>query len=234
MKKKKIINLLITFIESLLMSIVSSLILYFVINNVTIAISFFVLVLFYTCFMIYYTKLNRSLIIKYENCLVFIENTIFSFSSTNSLLKSIESNIYILKNFQTESADSLDLMNTILEENPFHVMALFDNIITQQQVNGNNILDTTKFLIDDIKSKKSYIDFQRKSNKKMIINFITLWLMTFLIQIIAKISFNEYYSSFNNIVFMLGILLIWVLFYISLLLLLKKMYSVFFIKDNKR
>ena len=64
---------------------------------------------------------------------------------------------------------------------------------------GGNILDYSYFLINEARNNEEYIIECENVNKRKIIEFSSLWILSIVILIVLRFSLNNFYDKLTNL-----------------------------------
>lgn len=197
MSSKKVAILLVV------ISIISTLVYYFVTLNIILSFILFVLSLFISLYISLYVYKNYKAKLNILNeCINFINKFIISLSVNPSTLVAFNSCNELISNsnhLKLKEIDDVDMK--IIELSKIYNLQLFDifnGIIFEFIDKGGNILTYSKTFLREARR----IQFLENSlyNKRKIgyLTFIFMWFIALLVPIIARISLNSFYENFIN------------------------------------
>lgn len=177
---------------------------------------------------------------KCRECVGFINNFIITLSMNQSILSTYEmmqesfsdtlkAQVKYIKQFNVE--EQIKHLKFYFNLNIYDV---FLNILDQYIFNGGDILKISQILLFDARNLEESLENHIQILVKKIIEFITLWGMSFLVLIILKISLNNFIGSMmQSNTFVYGIAIFFLVFYVNFILFIKNGFSLNFIKMSK-
>lgn len=177
---------------------------------------------------------------KTRECLMFINNFII----TLSINQSINETYKILKeSFSKGLLNQAKLMAHLNEEEQIHylnkyfdlnVYEVFLNLLDQYIYNGGDILKIAQILLFDIRATEEMLENHISILVKKIVEFTSLWGMSFLIVLIIKFSLTNFLSDIlSSNLFLIGLLIFFLIFYINLTIFIMHGFSLNFIKTSR-
>lgn len=177
---------------------------------------------------------------KTRDCLMFINNFII----TLSINQSINETYSILKeSFSKGLLNQSKMIAHLNEEEQIHYLAkyfdlnvyeVFLNLLDQYIYNGGDILKIAQILLFDIRSTEDMLENHLSTLVKKIVEFASLWGMSFLIVLIIKFSLTNFLSDIlSSNLFLIGLLIFFLIFYINLTIFILHGFSLNFIKTSK-
>lgn len=178
---------------------------------------------------------------KTRECLMFINNFII----TLSINQSINETYNILKeSFSRGLLNQTKLIVHLNEEEQIHYLSkyfelnvyeVFLNLLDQYIYNGGDILKIAQILLFDIRATEEMLENHLSTLVKKIVEFASLWGMSFLIVLIIKFSLTNFLSDIlSSNLFLVGLLAFFSIFYINLTIFIMHGFSLNFIKTSKQ
>ena len=157
-------------------------------------------------FVVYVNKVIKNKdekINRFQYCYQFINNFLIALSIkghvSGALASALES-----QNDETndlvKSVDSHDPMEKVIylkDYYKFDVYSLFIDLIKVFNDEGGNVIQMSRYLLNQIREDEEYIVNAERMNKKALVEFVILWILALCILVILKYSLNDF---FNHIV----------------------------------
>ena len=191
-----------------------------------------VLLLFICFFLLISKKLN----IYFDECsrfhetYHFINSFLISLSVKGSIIEAIDASKISMSDKFNECLNGLNEMNENEKLNylksyfNFRIYEVFLNIVTLWQDQGGDIIDYSYFLINEAKNNEEYLIACERINKRKIIEFSSLWILSLTILIILRFSLYQFYNKISSqLFFKIAIIGFYVIILLSLLILVNKM-----------
>jgi len=179
---------------------------------------------------IYYKYLSK--VSRFHECYIFINNFIISLSIKASIIGAFESVTSTisedLKNELSQIKDmrEIEKINYLISYFKFDDYRLFCDVINLWMEEGGNILAMSNYVTNHIREIEEYINFCESKSKSKFFEFVLLWGFTILIVLVLRIVLNDFLSQMlNNIVFKIGVVMVFSFMMISLHLFMMKMTS---------
>lgn len=201
---------------SVIVSIFVGVTTYIASNNIIISV--IALALFILYFFIFgrkmFTKYQKK-VYRFNQCYHFINAFIISLSIKKSISAAYESAIITIdqkdmKELETiDSFDVKDWLNHLNKYFRFHIFSLFIDLININEEQGGNILEQSKYLLEELRNNEQYISQSSSMNKRKIGEFAILWALTYMIMIFMRFALSTFFTNISKqLFFALGILLI--------------------------
>ena len=147
-------------------------------------------------------KINR-----FQDCYQFINNFLIALSikghisgalasalesqneETNDLVKSVDSN------------DPMEKVIYLKDYFKFDVYSLFIDLIQVFNDEGGNIIQMSRYLLNQIREDEEYIVNAERMNKKALAEFVILWSFALCILVILKFSLDDFFTHIVKNVF---------------------------------
>lgn len=181
----------------------------------------------YFLFVPQFVKFDK-VVERFHECYHFINNFIISLSIKKSVSLALENVILSMnQDFQTTFAALQDMHDDeklkYLSTNyfPFHVYQLFLQIVELYQEEGGDILEMSKFLLQELRFSEEYTSTSKTMGKNKYIEIAILWLMCVGILIFTRFTLKDFYAYLKNQIFFIvaiGIFMLFVLFSIYVLI----------------
>ena len=205
MYKKLFILLEITFL-------LTTLLLYFLTNNWIITLIYGVIALGSAAFLTLFKYRNyENKKIKFNEAVSFINKFIISLSINGSLIDSFNSCKEILNNKLYLELKNIDEVESRIEYLKkyynYRIFEIFSGVINEYLDKGGDILAYSSTLMSEARRNQANVNNLFMNSVKYLISFISMWVFSFLIVLIAKISLKDFYSNFiNNQTFIISLL----------------------------
>lgn len=187
--------------------------------------------------MIYFLLIARKMIFKYETkinrfreCYHFINNFVVSLSIKNSVSSALESVIETMPNKDFVLNENVDLFSVkekiqyFSNYFRFHVYSLFIDLINLFEEQGGNILEMSRYLLEETRQIEDYIFRCQNISRKKMVEFAILWFLTLAIMVVMRFALSQFFSTISKQVFFpLGIGAIIIFALVSIHIALSKM-----------
>ena len=178
--------------------------------------------------------------IRTKECVWFINNFLITLSINQSIRLTFEtmkeSFSKTLKQ-QVKLNEHLDVESQIRQLKYYFNSDLYNvflNLLDQYIYNGGEILKISQILMFDTRKVGESLDNHISLLVRKVVEFMSLWVMTFLILIIMKIALNDFYDQIaNNLQFKVGILIFFIVFYINIAAFIFHGFNLNFIKSGE-
>lgn len=201
---------------SIVISIVVGVITFLASNNFIIAI--IALVIYLLFFLIFARKIfnkYQTKIVRFYECYHFINTFIVSLSIKSSLSSAYETAILTIdkehvKELETiDSFEINDWLNHLNKYFKFHIFSLFIDLININEEQGGNILEQSKYLLEELRLSEEYISEGTLISKRKITEFAILWVLTYVIMVFMRFALSSFFQNISKqLFFIIGILLI--------------------------
>jgi hypothetical protein len=201
---------------SVVISVVIGVITFLASNNYIIAIIALVIYLLY--FLIFARKIfnkYQTKIVRFYECYHFINTFIVSLSIKSSLSSAYETAILTIdkehvKELETiDSFEINDWLNHLNKYFKFHIFSLFIDLININEEQGGNILEQSKYLLEELRLNEEYISEGTLISKRKMTEFAILWVLTYVIMVFMRFALSSFFQNISKqLFFIIGILLI--------------------------
>ena len=169
--------------------------------------------------ILYFLFIAKPMVYKYETkikrfreCYHFINNFIVSLSVKNSVSSALEATIEAMPEKNFVSDENVDLFSVrekiqyFSNYFRFHVYSLFIDLINLYEEQGGNILDMSRYLLDETRQVEDYIFRCQNISKKRIVEFAILWILTLAIMVVMRFSLSQFFANIaKQLFFPIGI-----------------------------
>ena len=226
------------FIFKIVLLMVLSILFYFLTYSLIFSISLFIFIIIASLFETFYIFLPyvKQNEINLE-CLSFMEKFITSYDSFKSFNLTFESIIPFLSSNRKEIIENnindlhiiLDSFKEVYKAKMFDI---FTKIIYQFEITGGSLINSSSFLLKEIERAKNKMNNVKTGASKSLYKYILMWIFTFAILIVAKVSLKSIFNEFSeNIMFVSLIFIGFLVFELSFYIFLKTEIS--FLKMEK-
>lgn len=201
---------------SIVISVVIGVITFLASNNYIIAIIALVIYLLY--FLVFARKIfnkYQTKIVRFYECYHFINTFIVSLSIKSSLSSAYETAILTIdkehvKELETiDSFEINDWLNHLNKYFKFHIFSLFIDLININEEQGGNILEQSKYLLEELRLNEEYISEGTLISKRKMTEFAILWVLTYVIMVFMRFALSSFFQNISKqLFFIIGILLI--------------------------
>ena len=177
-------------------------------------------------------KLDRydKTIKRFHSCYHFINNFIISLSIKKAIKPSFENAQFSMDNEFQETMNEIDEMNEqekikYLGENyyRFHVYDLFQQIMSIYEEEGGDILEMSKYLLQECRNEENYLIQTSSIAKKKYAEVAVLWIITLAILLILRFVLKDFYNSIKNqMIYLVGVSLVMLFALASIYLLIDR------------
>lgn len=190
----------------------------------------------FAIYVIYYFLFIRKRIKKYllrvevvHACYHFVNSFIITLSVKESLEEAYQNGLRIAPKALIEETQQIENMN-IIERIKFlrsyfnlAIYKMFINIIELHQEQGGNILTISDSLIRECTRVEKTLSESTSIGKRHLVEFIILWLLSFLIMIFLRFALTQFYFQMIKSMLMVGLICgFYIIFLASLHLFLVK------------
>ena len=183
--------------------LLSTLLLYFVTEHLIVSICYGVIgvgsAVFLSIFMFRKYENKKD---KFNECVTFINKFIISLSINGSLLDSYQSCKEILNNklyLELKVFDDVESRIEYLKKYyNYRIFEMFGGVINEYLDKGGDILTYSSSLLSEARRAQSNVNRLFSNSIKHFVSFVTMWIFSFLILLVAKLSLNDFYKSFIN------------------------------------
>ncbi len=164
--------------------------------------------------LIYFLFIARKAIYKYSvkisrfrECYHFINNFVVSLSIKNSVSSALESVIEAMPNKDFALSENVELFSVkekiqyFSNYFRFHVYSLFIDLINLYEEQGGNILEMSRYLLEETRQVEDYIFRCQNIARKKIVEFAILWFLTLAIMVVMRFALSQFFSTISKQVF---------------------------------
>ena len=193
------------FILFLLLSLVCGVISYISLSNIIVSLGIIATYLLVSILLI--NPLLKQYEIKskrYHENYHFINNFIIALSIKKSIKGALESTLGSMPSEFNEMVEGIENMNDHEKINylstyfAFYSYRLFLQIIDFWEEEGGDILDMSKFLLDDIRHEEEYISKSSTLFTRKVGELISMWGICLLILVVLRFSLKEFYLNIQS------------------------------------
>ena len=193
------------FILFLLLSLVCGVISYISLSNIIVSLGIIATYLLVSILLI--NPLLKQYEIKskrYHENYHFINNFIIALSIKKSIKGALESTLGSMPSEFNEMVEGIENMNDHEKINylstyfTFYSYRLFLQIIDFWEEEGGDILDMSKFLLDDIRHEEEYISKSSSLFTRKVGELISMWGICLLILVVLRFSLKEFYLNIQS------------------------------------
>ena len=166
---------------------------------------------------------------RYHQCFQFINSFIVSLNIKGSLASAMESSYETADEQTREIIDSIKEMNEeekisyLQKYFKFDLFRLFVDTINLWNEQGGDILDMSRFLIDQVRLKEQYLISCQTIHKNKTIEFVVLWSITLFILGALRFSLSQFFSYISDTMFyQVAIVIVMVFVLVSIYILIKR------------
>lgn len=214
----------------ILISLIVGVVCYLALDNIYISVG--VLALYLIVGLFIFSKMIERYQVKtrkFHECYHFINNFIISLSIKKSISGSIESTINSMPNDFIDIYEGLENMtdkeklNYLATYFPFHAYQLFLQIVDIWEDEGGDILQMSKYLINEISNNEEYITKSDSIASHKYVEIGILWAFCLVIIVILRFALNDFYASIKSqLLYMISIVIVFVFILVNIYLLIKK------------
>lgn len=233
--KKNNISLIIYF----LISLVISGLFWYVTSDLILALMLFVIAIAVHMFIFKKEKESSLVIFRAKEAITFINNFIITLSIKKNVLstfKSVSESFSDTLKQQVELIDHLNVDEKIVYLAKYFkvdIYKVFLKIIDQYNFNGGDILNISQLLMYDSRKIDESINEYTYVSRRKLIEFISLWALTFAILIILKVALGDFFNQIASMdFFAISIFGFNLVFLLSYYLFMAKFYNINYIKGE--
>ena len=167
---------------------------------------------------------------RFHECYHFISNFIISLSIKKAIKAALENVVLSMDNEFQEMMNRLD--NMLEKEKikslgdsyfPFHVYKLILQIIDLYEEEGGDILEMSKYLLQEARNSEEYISTCRNLARHKYFEISWLWAATIVIIVLLRFTLKDFYASIKNQpFFLISLAAIFVFIALSIFVLIKR------------
>ena len=228
------------FLIATIVSLIIAFLSYLTSNNYFIAAAIFLI------YLIYYLVFARKMIKGYleknrriHNCYQFINSFIITMSVKDSLEDSF------VNATQGAEGDYLDTVNELSELTPMDkvtylrkyfnlaVYKMFINIIQIYLDQGGKLLNMSDTLIQETTRIEDTLNKTNSSIKKVAIEFVVLWLISFMVLIFLRFGISDFYMTMlSSLPFLITLVAFFILFLVSIHIYIRRATAIYIKEDS--
>ncbi|MCQ2815296.1 MAG: hypothetical protein MJ227_03300 [Bacilli bacterium] len=157
------------------------------------------------CFLYFYIvgmrrlKKHTKRTNEFLQCYNFINSFIIGLSIKENITSSYEITLSSMnEEFLDEvkdinDLDSFEKLKYLDRYFQFDIYTLFVSLIEIYQEEGGNILDMSRFLLDELRNDYTYFETARNMGRRKIFEFGTLWFFSVLVLVIIRFALTDFY-----------------------------------------
>lgn len=169
-------------------------------------------------FVIYVNKVIKSkdeMINRFQSCFQFINNFLIALSIKGHISGALASAL------ESQSEQTVELVNSIESKDPmekikylkeyfkFDVYSLFVDLIVLFNDEGGDVIQMSRYLLNQIREDEEYIINVERMNKKSLIEFSILWIFSLGILAILKFSLDSFFVHVvKNIFYQISVVVV--------------------------
>lgn len=138
---------------------------------------------------------------RFHSCYSFINTFVISLSIKGSIKSALDSTLENMsddfhKNVQgLEEFNESDKLNYLSQYFKFHIYGLFVNLINLWSEQGGDIIDMSSHLVNEARLIEEYLTESARLNKKHVMEFGVLWLISLSILVILRFALAQFYLN---------------------------------------
>ena len=166
---------------------------------------------------------------RFHECYHFINNFIISLSIKKAISSALENTVLSMNeefvamfNSIETSVDMERIKYLSGKYFPFHVYRLFIQVIELYEEQGGDILESSKYLLDQCRYNEEYVSTCNSLAATKYINFAVLWAISLSILVLLRFTLTDFYGYIKSQVFFiasLGVLSLFIALSIYILIL---------------
>lgn len=171
-------------------------------NNYIIAIAIFLLCILYFAFVARPLKNKYDLKMKrFRECYHFINTFIVSLSVKSTVQGAYETAFESMSDDFSLVVENIDTFSTkeklehLGKFFRFHVYSLFLDLVNIYEEQGGDIIDMSRYLLDEVRMTEEYIISCHSTSRKKITEFAILWVLTLLIMVILRFALSQFFTK---------------------------------------
>ena len=138
---------------------------------------------------------------RFHSCYSFINTFVISLSIKGSIKSALDSTLENMsddfhKNVQgLEEFNESDKLNYLSQYFKYHIYGLFVNLINLWSEQGGDIIDMSSHLVNEARLIEEYLTESARLNKKHVMEFGVLWLISLSILVILRFALAQFYQN---------------------------------------
>ena len=157
--------------------------------------------------ILYFSLIARPLINKYDTkrrrfreCYHFINTFIVSLSVKATIQAAYETSVANMSEEFVQGVENIDTFSIkeklehLSKYFRFHVFALFVDLVNIYEEQGGDIIDMSRYLLDEVRLTEEYISDSSAISRKRVMEFATLWFLSLLIMAFMRFALSEFYE----------------------------------------
>ena len=218
------------FITLLFISLLISVVSYIALENIIISGGILVVYIIFSLLIISpMLKKHAIKIRKFHECYHFINNYVISLSIKKSIAGALESTVnsmptqFIDIYEGLENMGNIDKLNYLSSYFSFHAYQLFLQILAIWQEEGGDILQMSKYLINEIRCNEEYITKTESMSVHKYVEIGILWSFCLLIIIVLRFALKDFYMYIKGqFIYLISMVILFLFILFTIFLLVQK------------
>ena len=218
------------FITLLFISLLISVVSYIALENIIISGGILVVYIIFSLLIISpMLKKHAIKIRKFHECYHFINNYVISLSIKKSIAGALESTVnsmptqFIDIYEGLENMGNIDKLNYLSSYFSFHAYQLFLQILAIWQEEGGDILQMSKYLINEIRCNEEYITKTESMSVHKYVEIGILWSFCLLIIIVLRFALKDFYMYIKGqLIYLISMVILFLFILFTIFLLVQK------------
>ena len=218
------------FITLLFISLLISVVSYIALENIIISGGILIVYIIFSLLIISpMLKKHAIKIRKFHECYHFINNYVISLSIKKSIAGALESTVnsmptqFIDIYEGLENMGNIDKLNYLSSYFSFHAYQLFLQILAIWQEEGGDILQMSKYLINEIRCNEEYITKTESMSVHKYVEIGILWSFCLLIIIVLRFALKDFYMYIKGqLIYLISMVILFLFILFAIFLLVQK------------
>ena len=218
------------FITLLFISLLISVVSYIALENIIISGGILIVYIIFSLLIISpMLKKHAIKIRKFHECYHFINNYVISLSIKKSIAGALESTVnsmptqFIDIYEGLENMGNIDKLNYLSSYFSFHAYQLFLQILAIWQEEGGDILQMSKYLINEIRCNEEYITKTESMSVHKYVEIGILWSFCLLIIIVLRFALKDFYMYIKGqFIYLISMVILFLFILFTIFLLVQK------------
>ena len=218
------------FITLLFISLLISVVSYIALENIIISGGILIVYIIFSLLIISpMLKKHAIKIRKFHECYHFINNYVISLSIKKSIAGALESTVnsmptqFIDIYEGLENMGNIDKLNYLSSYFSFHAYQLFLQILAIWQEEGGDILQMSKYLINEIRCNEEYITKTESMSVHKYVEIGILWSFCLLIIIVLRFALKDFYMYIKGqLIYLISMVILFLFILFTIFLLVQK------------
>ena len=218
------------FITLLFISLIISVVSYIALENIIISGGILIVYIIFSLLIISpMLKKHAIKIRKFHECYHFINNYVISLSIKKSIAGALESTVnsmptqFIDIYEGLENMGNIDKLNYLSSYFSFHAYQLFLQILAIWQEEGGDILQMSKYLINEIRCNEEYITKTESMSVHKYVEIGILWSFCLLIIIVLRFALKDFYMYIKGqLIYLISMVILFLFILFTIFLLIQK------------